>query len=1156
MKLPRGHSLLIYIYLAVVGIALSCADSLHASTISFADNSRLASGYWVKVSVSATGMHRISAAQLRQMGFSSPENVRVHGYGGARLSDVLSETTVIDDLPQIPSLLTSDGLLFYGVGPQTWTETATNSDRFIHSNNPFTFKGYYFLTEDPSEERAAAVQTTVQRPSDTTGATTYFREHVTHHLELDAMGYSGFTFVGEDMLASPRLSLSIPLPGLTDSSRTNKVWARVSGAARSTSVTYLIPTFTPTLNPLSGGTRVNIPSSEDREYARGQVGYADFASPDLQADALDINLEFAGSATKAFLHFVDVCYDRALALRPEGTTFRSRADKLLISGASDATNVWDVSNPVQPIAMNCTLSGQGAAWYPAAAGLREYVAFNPEGSFPQVEYEETVANQNLHALADADMVIFTLPDWADAAERLAAYRRSASSIKVHVVDINQVFNEFASGAPDVQSFRRLLKMLYDREGSSLKHVLFFGRSLWDYRRVSPAARSGQCLLPAMPSWQTLSSTNEFHSSYTTDDLFGFLSDGDTSNGLRQKMLISVGRIPVNTPALAHASVDKIMAYERSARGEWRSRILTIADESAETRSFMDQTDRMIAKMHAVAPGAQLAGSGVGLMEQKVYLDAYEFSNGQATKAIDEVRRALDEGVAWMTYNGHASMTAWGGVGIMPYTYASTMSLRRKPLVAAGTCEYAQFDGPTVSGAEAMWRNEQGPAGIITATRPAAIATNGDMLYGVTQSITLTKEDGTPLTFGEVNSYGKNMLVNERDGTSARSNALRYVLIGDPSMKHVVPTEAVLLEEIYDITADKKLDLDGTVPPNIRGGSRVRFSGSVVNSAATPMTDFNGEITISLFDGEYDIETLAHVSGVRPYITSLRGGKLSMARASVKDGRWEAEIQVPLEIANNNTAAALSMYALSYDNTRDAIGACREFAVSGFAQPDTDTEAPVINSMYLNHPSFYNGQTVDSSPIFYAKVSDNVSINLSTSGVGRAMTLSLDGERSFTGLDTYFTPDFGACTSGSIAYPLKNLSGGDHTLTFTVWDTADNFAEGTIAFSVDDTVPPALLDVYTDANPASVATNFYVMHDRPDKDVMVGIEVFDLAGRKIWTTSRRAYSEGNLSEPIQWNLTTGAGTRVSSGLYLYRATLSMPDGQIHATRSRKLAVIGM
>lgn len=98
MKFTCDH---IYRLLALLALLLSTgaprAAALPVET--YAENSRLASGRWVKISVGASGMYLLSDAELRQWGFSNPANVKVYGYGATRLPERL-DASYIDDLPQ------------------------------------------------------------------------------------------------------------------------------------------------------------------------------------------------------------------------------------------------------------------------------------------------------------------------------------------------------------------------------------------------------------------------------------------------------------------------------------------------------------------------------------------------------------------------------------------------------------------------------------------------------------------------------------------------------------------------------------------------------------------------------------------------------------------------------------------------------------------------------------------------------------------------------------------------------------------------------------------------------------------------------------------------------------------------------------------------
>ena len=126
-------------------LLLGGAEANAFDTDVYAAQSRLASGQWHKISVSETGVHFISREQLSSWGLKNVDKVVVAGYGAAKVPDLLSPDTYVDDLPEVPCLRTADGLYFYGVGPEM-TETDING-HITSSLNPYTAKGYYFISE-------------------------------------------------------------------------------------------------------------------------------------------------------------------------------------------------------------------------------------------------------------------------------------------------------------------------------------------------------------------------------------------------------------------------------------------------------------------------------------------------------------------------------------------------------------------------------------------------------------------------------------------------------------------------------------------------------------------------------------------------------------------------------------------------------------------------------------------------------------------------------------------------------------------------------------------------------------------------------------------------------------------------------------------------
>ena len=109
---------------------LTFSLSMTAGIHSYASQSVLANGKWVKVSVPSSGVCRMSFDELTAAGID-PTQLRVFGFGGGQL-DADFKKSKIDDLPQVPVYVGSNYVLFYVQGPISW---AYDGKRFVHTRN-------------------------------------------------------------------------------------------------------------------------------------------------------------------------------------------------------------------------------------------------------------------------------------------------------------------------------------------------------------------------------------------------------------------------------------------------------------------------------------------------------------------------------------------------------------------------------------------------------------------------------------------------------------------------------------------------------------------------------------------------------------------------------------------------------------------------------------------------------------------------------------------------------------------------------------------------------------------------------------------------------------------------------------------------------------
>ncbi len=1104
----------------------------------YAEESALANGHWVKVSVAESGIYRIPASTLRSWGFSDPSKVRVYGYGGQRIADALTAENYIDDLPAVDISFAADGsIVFYGVGPYNWVE----GDVVTRQSNPYSTVGYYYLNDSGSE--IAAIGTTAA-PGASAPATTFI-ERLQHEQDLVSPGEAGQLLVGEDFRYTPTRQFKFNLPDIA-----GDVTFKTSFIAKTTASSSRL-SFTANGSALESNASDVITSSEASSEVYGTEGKSVHTLSNVTSP-LELTITHSSSSVvyNAWLNYIAVNYVRSLRLPKEGMlAFSTGSREVKLADATDKASVWDVTNPRDIKAVNFKLEGNDAVWTASQGGKREYVAWTESANLPNPTYEGPVANQNLHGDKSADMVIVTHPSWRAQAERIAELHRGApDNMTVIVADASEIYNEFSSGSSDVSGLRKYIKMLYDRgaaEGKPLRFVLLMGRMTYDERHLTAGVRDAGA--HTLPSWQQRDERLSLKAElgYATDDFLAMLEDGSGARLGADKLSVAVGRLPVTDASNAKIMADKIIDYaRRPAVGSWKNRVLALADDMdagvhyKQSEWFMNGIDRQENNPYLL---------------EKIYLPAFEKSNGVYQAARDKMYRTLNEGVAWWTFIGHATNHSWTGDGMLTYSDINSLYLRHLPFVYAATCNFLRWDSNTQSGGEIMMNEKNGGViGMISSTRPVYITYNGYFSYAMGQEFSRRDEAGRLQPIGEIYRRAKNNIRSIDDNGNVNSdvlnneNRLRYVFMGDPALRLATPDNLIAIESVNGMAVDGP---DQIVIP-ARGMPVIK--GFVTGPDGTMLSDFNGTLMLDLYDAVRST-VLEDSEYERTLPFDEHGEKLYSGSCKIVNGQFELTVAMPSDITDNFREATIALYAYSDDNLSEASGIDRSCYVYGYDEEAAeDTEAPVIELLAINHPTFKSGDEVNSSPMVIASISDNVGINLSMAGIGRQMSILLDDKRSYNDVPYYFTPASDGSPSGEIAYPLENLTEGHHSVRLRVFDTNGNSTSKTVDFFVSEGASPTIFDIYSDANPATTEANFYLSHNRPESMMTVTVSVYNLLGHKLWEETSTGRSDRFTSSPVTWNLTDGTGRRVPRGIYLYRATVTT-DGQNYSTASRKIAV---
>ena len=100
--------------------------------------------------------------------------------------------------------------------------------------------------------------------------------------------------------------------------------------------------------------------------------------------------------------------------------------------------------------------------------------------------------------------------------------------------------------------------------------------------------------------------------------------------------------------------------------------------------------------------------------------------------------------------------------------------------------------------------------------------------------------------------------------------------------------------------------------------------------------------------------------------------------------------------------------------------------------------------------------------------------------------------------------------------------------------------------------PSLFSISATANPAKTSTTFVINHDRVGCKMDIKIEVFDASGRQQWQHTETGVTS-NGAHTVSWDLTSNSGTRLSTGVYLYRVGISS-EGSGYTQQTKKLIIL--
>lgn len=1102
---------------------------------SYVESSVLASGSWYKIKVSKPGMVKITYDEIESMGFApgSAPAIYANNYG---LLSYINNDTAPDDLLPLPMYIekgadnifnSGDYLLFYSDDTHRWIYN--NTDTYKFQRHYYSDTASYFISNSQT-----AYEISEQSESLSADYTSRYYDYlINHELEKDNIIKSGREWY-EPVSSNQDLDLTYLLPGdQYEPGEAAKYKLRVLARSSIMSSFRLVSEA----NILS-----SIPISEVNlfntagTFARSEQIVSEY---NIFDNTNDLRLQFfnnGNNSAKAWIDFLQLhlrlksAYNGSeLVLRDYKSMGSGRITEFVVESNDDNLQVWDISNSSEPIKIPGVYSSGELKFIAKTDSLVTFIVFDPDKVAGEKQIYGPINNQNLHSPEMIDMIIIAPTVFLGKAHELAEIHYEDEGLISRVVSLNQIYNEFSGGIPDISAIRNYVRMVYTRNKESdkpLKFLTLFGDGSYENKTLPPLNPN------FIPTYQTQNS-NVTILSFTSDDYYGLLDPGEgESEGFLD---IGIGRLPVSDTTEANTVLNKIRSYIAPENmGPWRNNILMIADDE-DSNAHINDAESLSDQVEQNNPSFNI---------DKVYLDSYlqvsSINGASYPDATEDINSSINSGCLIVNYLGHGSEKGLAHERVVKVEDINLWSnFNSLPVFITATCEFSRFDDIdieqgsgeiseiTSAGEKVLLSPKGGGIALLTTTRIVYSAPNYILNSKIYQNAFNLDGNMEGLALGEIVRLAK---INAGSGDNKRN----FTLLGDPAVRLAHPWHG-------KIRTDSINGVDITVfTDTINALSELRLSGHLETSDGELLTGLNGIINVTIFDKKYNISTLANDGG-NVYEFTKQDRILFNGKAEVKNGLFNVLSFIPRDIDYSYNNGKISYYAQSGDI--DFGGYTEDIIIGGFNNlSNNDTTGPSIR-LFMNDTLFRSGGITDRWPTLLANISDPSGINTAGVGIGHDVVFYLDNDRSNTiVLNNFFENEINSYTTGSLSYDLNEVIRGKHTLSLRAWDNFNNSSTETLVFIIETDKGFILNDLINYPNPVINDTRISLGHNRPGINLEIEILIFSSNGRIVKKIYKQQITNGYAINPIIWNGLDERGSKVARGIYIYKVIIKTQTGE--------------
>jgi len=1107
-------------------------------------NSVLASGDFYKIEVKESGMYKLDKSFLQNAGINvnniDPKRIKIYGNGGKELpydnnlpapSDLIENAIYIEGEDD-HSFDDNDYILFYGRSPNDW-DYDSSSGKYSHYINHYLASNYYWITYGGANGLRMVSVNSPNIPNLTPA--TYFVDRFFEEPEVNNLGSTGTLWLSQRIGTGESFVFNKELKGYVDGTDINLKIRFGNGSSET--ATFLIQdnnsNFSNLINIgpisgdfshinlfmlesnyslLSGKTNIDLRLSLPTQYNSLSIsGYYDYYEIQYRRkfnSAFENQLRFNSADTNGYVEYWV-------------SSFNTPNVKLF-----NVTDFKDVSL-INPISYNGGIVKFQDSYVKGSP--KEYYIIGGNNYKTPISISSKIPNQNLHGITDgASFIIITPTEFLSAANRLKAQREvpGPSYLRTLVADVNHVYNEYSGGLQDPVAMRNFLKFAYNNWNERPVYVMFMGDGSYDYKNIYNLNIKNFC----PPIERSTPDINEIYS-YPSDDFIADINESYLSPTACRPDF-STGRTCINSAEDANIIVNKILEYESPQNiGIWKKKIMYVADDGWTTHGNdgSDHTDQSEYIAEYCTPK--------DFEKKKIYIVTYPAiitpQGRRKPGANVDIIKGWNDGRLVINYVGHGSADLWAHehIFVKDESIPQLHNKGKYPFVTIASCDLARWDDPFLicMAEELVFVKDKGAIGVIAAVRPVYSTSNAVFNNKLWQNFMWVKDTlNLPVRIGKAMYNVKNQL-------EPHNNHAKYILICDPTLRVSIPQHITRVDSINNIP--------GTDTAQIKALQKVRISGSVLKPDSSFWNDYNGDITVKIFDVQRSI-SLIDFGFVFNF--KLDGGKIFIGSTNIIGGKWMVEFIVPKDISYQTGNGKLIAY-FSNSNS-EGSGYTNKFILSGIdTTAAIDTTGPEI-TVFMGDRNFRTGDIINQNSKIIADFYDFSGINL-TGTIGHKIEAIIDDDENDK-ID--LTPFYNSTTGyqfGSLEYPIESIADGKHNLKVKAWDTYNNFTVSSVDFVVMNSSELKVENVYNYPNPMKDNTSFIFQHNL-DIPLNVEIKIYTVRGRMI-----KVLTNPNITEKfvkIDWDGKDTDRDEIANGTYIYKVIVKSQDGSFSEYKTGKLA----